>query len=283
VSRPFLSKAVIRQGDCLRLLAGGRITTGLPAKVALTFFDPPFNQNKRYRHCPDDLPEAEYWRWVKQVCRRVEEISAPGAALYFMQREKNTEPVLAALRETGWTLQNLIIWQKRTSAVPGRYRYGKQYQIIAFATKGKRPRVFHRLRIDPPLLPEYKLPRPNGLYLTDCWSDIRELTAGYFAGEEALRTPQGERCHEQQSPVALLVRILLSSSNPGDLVLDPCAGSGTTLIAARQLGRPALGLELDPAHVAGIKLRLARLRPADAIASLKAYYRFTPLLKEIWR
>jgi len=282
VSRAASTKTVVLQGDCLARLQRDRFAAGLQTEVALTFFDPPFNQNKRYRHCPDDRPEEEYWQWVKHVCRRVEELSAPGAALYFMQREKNTEPVLAALRETGWTLQNLIIWQKRTSAVPGRYRYGKQYQIIAFATKGKRPRVFHRLRIDPPLLPEYKLPRQNGVYLTDCWSDIRELTAGYFAGEEALRTPQGERCHEQQSPVALLARIILSSSNPGDLVLDPCAGSGTTLVAARQLGRPALGIELDPSHVNRIKSRLTRLRPADDLNPLKQYYRFTPNVTAIW-
>lgn len=280
--RPAPPKTVLLPGDCLAHLKRGRFASGLPPTVALTFFDPPFNQGKNYRHCPDDLPEDTYWQWVKQVCRRVEAVSAPGAALYFMQREKNTEAVLAALRETGWTLQNLIIWQKRTSAVPGRYRYGKQYQIIAFATKGKRPRVFHRLRIDPPLLPEYKLPRQNGVYLTDCWNDIRELTAGYFAGEEALRTPEGKRCHEQQSPVALLARIILSSSNPGDLVLDPCAGSGTTLVAARQLARPALGIELDPAHGVAIKARLARLRPADALAPLREYYRFTPRLNEIW-
>jgi site-specific DNA-methyltransferase (adenine-specific) len=283
VSKVAATKTVILQGDCLVRLKRDRLAAGLPAKVALTFFDPPFNQNKRYRHCPDDLPEATYWQWAKQVCRQVEQLSAPGAALYFMQREKNTEEVLGALRETGWTLQNLIIWQKRTSAVPGRYRYGKQYQVIAFATKGPRPRVFHRLRIDLPLRPEHKLPRQNGIYLTDCWSDIRELTAGYFAGDEALRTPEGERCHEQQSPVALLARIILSSSNPGDLVLDPCAGSGTTLVTARQLGRPAVGIELDPAHVSHIKSRLSRLRPADDLGPLEEYYRFTPRLQEIWR
>lgn len=67
--------------------------------------------------------------------------------------------VLRALRKTGWTFQNLIIWVKRTSAVPNAHRYGKQYQVIAFATKGEKPRVFHRLRADVPLRPEYKQPR----------------------------------------------------------------------------------------------------------------------------
>ena len=67
--------------------------------------------------------------------------------IYFMQREKNTENVLLCLREAGWTLQNLIIWKKKTCAVPQDYRYGKHYQVVAFATKGKSPRVFNKLRI----------------------------------------------------------------------------------------------------------------------------------------
>ncbi len=147
---------------------------------------------------------------MQTVCARVRELTAEGGAIYFMQREKNTEAVLKCLRETGWTLQNLIIWTKRTSAVPNTIRFGKQYQIIAFATKGKRPRVFNRLRIDLPLRPEHRYSREDGVFVTDVWDDIRELTSGYFAGDEALRDNNGERIHKQQSPVALLLRIILS-------------------------------------------------------------------------
>ena len=136
-----------------------------------------------------------------------------------MQREKNTEFVLQCFRETGWTFQNLIVWKKKTSAVPGINRYGKHYQIIAFATKGKTPRVFNRLRIDPPLPADYKHARENGMYVTDVWDDIRELTSGYFAGDEALRDANGNRLHKQQTPIQLLLRIILSSTNPGDVVL----------------------------------------------------------------
>jgi len=171
---------------------------------------------------------------------------------------------------------------KRTSAVPSPFRFGKQFQIIAFATKGSRPRVFHRLRIDAPLRPGQKLPRKDGIYVTDCWDDIRELTSGYFAGDEAMRLPNGERSLEQQSPVGLLARIILTSSNPGDLVLDPCAGTGTTLVVAEQLARPSVGIEIDPENTTLIRSRLAHPRKADSIEKLREYYRYTAKLDEIW-
>lgn len=248
---------------------------------ALTFLDPPFNQGKEYAYTTDDLPQEAYWEWMREVCALAYELTLPGGAIYFMQREKNTEFVLRVLRETGWTLQNLIIWSKRTSAVPGEYRFGKQYQIIAFATKGK-PRVFHRLRADVPLRPEYQKPRAQGMFLTDVWDDIRELTSGYLAGPEALRYPTGERFHKQQAPVALLLRILLSSTSPGDWVLDPFAGTGTTGVVAQQIGRYAVLIEIDPKNVACIRQRLSTPRPADNVEKWRHYYRFTPNLEKIW-
>ena len=252
-------------------------------EACLTFLDPPFNQGKDYDYFDDTLPEHEYWLMMQTVCARVRELTADGGAIYFMQREKNAEAVLQCLRETGWTLQNLIIWTKRTSAVPNTIRFGKQYQIIAFATKGKRPRVFNRMRIDAPLRPEYKYERENGLFVTDVWDDIREMTAGYFAGDEALRNHNGERAHKQQSPIALLLRIILSSTMPGDLVLDPFAGTGTALVVAEQLERPWVGIEIDPKNVKLIEKRMAEEREADTIGALRNYYRFTPDLEKIWK
>jgi site-specific DNA-methyltransferase (adenine-specific) len=276
--------AKIIQGDCLEKLNQDVFSReGSAAGVCLTFLDPPFNQGKDYDYFDDTLPEHEYWLMMQTVCARVRDLTADGGAIYFMQREKNTEAVLRCLRETGWTLQNLIIWTKRTSAVPSTVRYGKQFQVIAFATKGKRPRVFNRLRIDAPLRPEYKFQRENGLFVTDVWDDIREMTSGYFAGDEALRNHNGDRVHKQQSPVALLLRIILSSTMPGDLVLDPFAGTGTTLVVAEQVERPSVGIEIDPKNVALIRKRLEQQREADSIAPLRQYYRFTPGLNEIWQ
>jgi DNA modification methylase len=219
---------------------------------------------------------------MHQVCERVYALTQDGGAVFFMQREKNAESTLRVLREAGFHLQNLIIWTKRTSAVPNEWRFGKSYQIIAFATKGRKPRVFNRLRVDAPLRPEYRYARENGMFLTDVWDDIRELTSGYFAGAEALRTPTGERFHKQQSPIALLLRILLAASLPEDWVLDPFAGTGTTAVVATQLRRHCVAIEIDPANVAMIRHRLAAQREADAILPLRSYYRFTANLDEIW-
>ena len=251
-------------------------------KIDLTFLDPPFNQNKDYAHHDDNMPDEDYWQMMKTVCERTYHATSKGGAIYFMQREKNTEKVLTCLRETGWTLQNLIIWKKKTSAVPCTGRYGKHYQVIAYATKGERARVFNRLRISPPLPANYKHERENGMFVTDVWDDIRELTSGYFAGDEAIRTKSGERLHKQQSPIALLLRIILSSTNISDLVFDPFAGTGTTLIVAHQLGRNSLGIELDPKNVACIKERLANIRDADNIQRFYDDYRFTEDLQKIW-
>ncbi len=252
-----------------------------PASVDLSFLDPPFNQDKAYKAWNDNMPPEKYWEWMREICAKVYVLTSDGGAIYFMQREKNTEFVLQCLRDTGWTFQNLIIWKKKTSAVPGMKRFGKHYQVIAFATKGRTPRVFHRLRIDPPLPAGYKHARENGMFVTDVWDDIRELTSGYFAGDEALRDADGNRLHKQQAPIQLLLRIILSSTNPDDVVLDPFAGSGTTLVVAEQLGRKSVGIELDSQNVTLIENRLAERRESDDVSRFFKDYACTSDLKLI--
>lgn len=267
----------IIQGDCLSYLKQGLIKN-----VHLTFLDPPFNQGKKYRFFNDNLHPKIYWNWLKEIISYIYDATVEGGALYFMQREKNVGWMMKILEETGWTYQNLIIWKKLTSAIPSDIRFNKQYQVIIFATKGKKPRVFNKLRIDYPLQPWQKYKRQNGIYITDVWDDIRELTSGYFAGDEALRDKKGARIHTQQTPVALLLRIILSSTLPNDLVFDPFAGTGTTLVVAHQLKRKSIGIEIDPSYVEVIKKRLANIRKADNILRYRNYYRFTERLDEIW-
>ena len=271
-------EATVLSGDCTSLL---RQHTNI-GHVDLTFLDPPFNQDKEYNAWNDNLPDEEYWQWMRDVCKEVHALTSDGGAIYFMQREKNSEFVLRCLRESGWTFQNLIIWKKKTSAVPAIKRYGKHYQIIAFGTKGKSPRLFNRLRIDPPLPAGYKYQRDNGMFVTDVWDDIREMTSGYFAGDEALYDTQGNRAHKQQSPIQLLIRIILSSTDPGHVVLDPFAGSGTTLVVASQLNRKSIGIELDPLNVEIIIDRLSEKRKADDVSRFLKDYACTSGLEGIW-
>ena len=251
-------------------------------KIQLTFFDPPFNQNKNYSFCNDNLPASKYWKWIYSILVKIYDLTKEGGSIYFMQREKNVEFVLKTLRKAGWTFQNLIIWKKMTSAVPSKYRFGKQYQIITFATKGDKPNIFNRLKIDPPLPPNYKIKRENGIYLTDIWNDIRELTSGYLAGEEPLRNEiANARLHKQQSPIKLLLRIILSSSMPDNLIFDPFAGTGTTAVVANQLLRNTISIEIDSENVKIIKNRINKIRKDDDVSQFYEYYKFTENLNEI--
>lgn len=264
--------------DCLRWLRSQGLSR---TPFDLTFLDPPFNQGKEYDSHYDSMPDLEYWDWMADVCDEVRRLSSDGAAMYFMQREKNTESVLRVLRETGWTFQSLIIWRKKTSAIPGVHRFGKSYQVIAFATHGERPRLFNRLRINPPLPAGYTA-RDGGIFVTDVWDDIRELTSGFYAGAEPLRDASGNRQHKQQSPIALLTRIVLSSSMPGDTVLDPFAGTGTTLCVSRGLSRASVGIEKSAHNMECIDQRLSEWRSVDDVAQLRDDYEYTPGLDEIW-
>ena len=271
-------KSSIYLDDCTHLLA--EAGSDFPY-FDLTFLDPPFNQGKEYRVHNDCMTSEDYWDWMREVCRLTHARSSEGAAIYFMQREKNADNLLRVLRESGWHFQNLIVWRKLTSANPSNIRYGKAYQVIAFATKGPRARVFNRLRIDPPQPSGYK-PRRNGIYLTDIWSDIRELTSGYFAGEEVIRTEDGKRAHKQQSPIALLLRIILSSTMPGDCVADPFAGTGTSLAVASQTARIGIGIEKDRFNVDLIKQRLSEHRKADSVEKFRNHYIHTAELGDLW-
>jgi site-specific DNA-methyltransferase (adenine-specific) len=271
-----LSNYKILEGNCLKILSE------LEDRIDLTFLDPPFNQNKEYKYHDDNLSDEDYWAMMNEVCGKILEKTSTGGAIYFMQREKNTENVLKCLRETGWILQNLIIWKKKTSAVPCTHKFGKHYQVIAFASKTEKVRVFNKLRISPQLPPNYKNGYENGVFVTDVWDDIRELTSGYFAGDEAIRADSGERFHKQQSPVSLLLRIILSSSKIGDTILDPFAGTGTTLVVANQLQRKSIGIEIDPDNVKCISERLENNRESDSIKKFYNDYIHTENLKDIW-
>lgn len=266
----------IIEGNCLEFLQK------IQVQIDLTFLDPPFNQNKDYKFHDDNLTDEEYWKMMTDVCKKIYRITSEGDSVYFMQREKNTEQVLSCLRNSGFTFQNLIIWKKKTSAVPCSNKFGKHYQVIAFAIKGERIRVFNKLRISPLLPPNYKNGYENGVYVTDVWDDIRELTSGYFAGDEAIRAKNGERFHKQQSPIALILRIIFSSSNPGDTILDPFAGTGTTLVVAKQLNRDFIGIEIDPDNVRLISERIDSLRKSDKIGRYYKEYINTENLNKIW-
>ena len=271
--------------DCIHFLNVLSPST-VPAttqKWHMTFLDPPFNQGKDYEEHDDNMDDDEYWSWIWRVCALVAGKTVQGGALYFMHREKNLKRLISTVESTGWTIQNIIIWKKKTSAVPGKYRYGKAYQPIIYATLGDKPRTFNKLRINPTLLVTEKVKRKNGVYLTDIWDDIRELTSGFYAGEEAIRDKlTKERVHKQQSPLRLLARMILTSTMPGDTVFDPFAGTGTTGIAADWLGRQSILVEKDTRYAGVIADRIASEHGFVQLDRLSFEYQFTENLHKIF-
>lgn len=271
-----MGKIQLHHGDCLDVIQT------LKNNIDLTFLDPPFNQGKEYENHDDLMPEFTYWNMMENVCQSVYDKTNQGGVIYFMQREKNARQVLNILESTGWHFQNIIIWKKKTSAVPMRYRYGKNYQVIIFASKGERPNTFNKLRIDPVLPASYKQKRDNGIFVTDVWDDIRELTSGYFAGAEPLEEEGGQRFHKQQTSLEILLRIILSSTKKNDIVLDPFAGTGTTSLVSAQLNRHSISIEKSKKNITCIKKRTNNLREIDDITRHYDSYYFTVNLPEIW-
>jgi modification methylase len=88
-----------------------------------------------------------------------------------------------------------------------------------------------------------------------------DWTIPLCTGEERLKGRDGKKLHPTQKPEALLARVILSSSRPGDLILDPFCGTGTTGAAAKRLGRQFIGIERDPAYAAAAEARISEVQP----------------------
>ena len=91
--------AIAMEKDIPELLKG--------TQIALSFLDPPFNQDKDYENHDDSMDKNEYWNWMKRVCESIYNLTTDGGSIYFMHREKKTEDVLGILRSSGWTFQSL--------------------------------------------------------------------------------------------------------------------------------------------------------------------------------
>src|SRR5690606_5653730 len=91
-----------------------------------------------------------------------------------------------------------------------------------------------------------------------------DWTLPLCTGEERLKDGAGRKLHPTQKPEALLARVILSSSRPDDLVLDPFNGTGTTGAVARHLGRRYIGIERDPDYARAAERRIAAVKPLEA-------------------
>jgi site-specific DNA-methyltransferase (adenine-specific)/adenine-specific DNA-methyltransferase len=160
------------------------------------------------------------------------------------------------------TLITRIIWYQPSRLGQGRKRYTNNYDIIAYFIKGKRVATFnldsirvpqlveleHRLRCERvPSVRNGKYGRTkfneNGKNPGDVWGDIKQLT---YKSKELISR---EFLNTIQKPLKLTERLVKASSNPGDLILDPFIGTGTTGVVAIQLDRYFIGFEMNPDYI----------------------------------
>lgn len=186
---------------------------------------------------PENVPDPE--SWLKECCR----VLKPGGSIYISGTLHNIIDIAVALRKTGFTIQNDIIWYKENAApmMARQDMYAPCHENILFATKGDRPACFNY---------EGLKEANDGKQMTDVW----KIPAR--SGKETIRRPDGAPVNPAQKPEVLLERIISASSKPGDKVLDPFAGTGTTLAVAKRLGRPSIGYEIDEGMQPVIEARL---------------------------
>jgi modification methylase len=251
----------ILPGDCLEVLPG------LPENsVDLVFADPPYNlQLLQELWRPDHTRVAgvedgwdkfasfeEYDQFTRlwlSLCRR---LLKDTGTLWVIGTYHNIYRLGAILQELGFWILNDVIWIK-TNPMPNfrgvRFTNAHETLIWAQKTKGARYTFNHHAMKS----------LNEDLQMRSDW------TLPLCTGKERLRV-DGAKVHSTQKPEALLYRVLLSSTNPGDLVLDPFFGSGTTGAVAKKLGRHFIGIEREQGYIKIAQERIASVEPASEAA-----------------
>ncbi|MBI4565493.1 MAG: site-specific DNA-methyltransferase [Planctomycetes bacterium] len=241
-------------GDALDLLT--RIPEGA---VPLLFADPPYNKGKDFGNNRDRRSDYAEWtaRWLDLARRSL----APTGSIYVCSSWEQSG-LLHRLLEERFVVRNRITW-KRDKGRGARANWKNLMEDIWFATVGPRY-VFNveAVMVRKPVIAPYR--RSDGspkdwaetaegrfrrTHPSNVWTD---LCVPFWSMPE--NTP-----HPAQKPERLVERILAASSNPGDLIVDPFLGSGTSAVVARKLGRRFLGVELNPEYVRLALKRMARI------------------------
>ncbi len=288
--RTMLAPNQIVQGDSIKVL-----NEGPEGWIDLCFADPPFNIGYLYHGYDDAKDVNEYCDWSEQWMRAVYRALKPTGSFYLaIGDEFAADLAVIARRKIGFHLRNWIIWHY-TFGQQTKKMFAKSHTHILYFTKQKpeagmtnitfnadavrvksaRQTTYDDIRANP----KGKLPddtwflrpqeaAPHGYFEPgyDTWNESR--VCGTFKEREGW--------HGCQMPIGILNRIILASSNPGDIVLDPFNGSGTTVVSAALLGRQYMGIDQSVEYVEYARKRLAHAQkavitqPALAAKSTKA-------------
>ncbi len=245
-------------GDCVAEMAG------LPAEtVDLVFADPPYNlqlsgdlkrpDDSRVDAVDDDWDKfasfAAYDDFTRAwliACRRV---MKPSATLWVIGSYHNIFRVGAILQDLGFWILNDVVWRK-SNPMPnfrGR-RFTNAHETLIWAARDVSAKGYTF---------NYEALKAGN-------EDVQvrsDWTLALCTGEERLKGGDGKKLHPTQKPEALLARVILASSRPDDLVLDPFCGTGTTGAVAKRLGRRFVGIEREQAYAKAGQKRIDAVRP----------------------
>jgi modification methylase len=244
-----------------------------PASVDLVFADPPYNlQLEGTVSRPGDQglingvndewdrfsDFAEYDAFTRAWLAAAKRVMKPNATIVVIGTYHNIFRVGAILQDLGFWILNDIIWRK-TNPMPnfrGR-RFTNAHETLIWATRSSKAKAYTF---------NYEILKAGN---EDC-----QVRSDWFLstciGSERLRDRKGQKIHPTQKPEALLTRIILATSNPGDLILDPFFGSGTTGAVARRLRRSFIGIERDRTYAAAARKRIKPIVPLAEEAVAKA-------------
>ncbi len=242
-----------------------------PASVHAIFADPPYNlQLKGTLRRPDDslvdgvddewdrfadlgAYDAFTREWLAE-CRRV--LRRDGT-IWVMGAYHNVFRLGTALQDQGYWILNDVIWRK-SNPMPnfrGR-RFTNAHETLVWAARGPESR--------------YRFNYQAMKALNDDLQMRSDWLIPLCTGGERLRDDAGAKLHPTQKPEALLHRVILACTSPGEIILDPFLGSGTTAAVAKRLGRRFIGIERDQTYADAALARIAATEPApeDAAAAL---------------
>ncbi|MFO1152617.1 MAG: site-specific DNA-methyltransferase [Rhodospirillales bacterium] len=256
-THPPLPRDRVITGDCIEVMA-----TLPPASVDMVFADPPYNlQLSNALHRPDlsrvdavddawdqftDL--AAYDRFTRAWLAAARRLLKPDGTLWVIGSYHNIFRVGTALQDLQFWILNDIVWRK-TNPMPnfrGR-RFTNAHETLVWCARDASSRY-----------------RFNHWAMKALNEDLQmrsDWLIPLCTGPERLKS-DGRRAHSTQKPEALLYRVILAASNPGDVILDPFFGSGTTGAVARRLGRHWFGIERDADYVRLAETRIAAVDPA---------------------
>jgi site-specific DNA-methyltransferase (adenine-specific) len=235
-------------GDCIELL--GKVTEPF---ADLVFADPPFNVGFRYDKYHDKLEKNNYLAWTRDWMTACVQVLKAYGSLYVAIADDYAAHIRLIGEELGLSVRNWIIWHY-TFGQQTTQKFAKSHTHILYFVKDMKNFVFNdyaiRVPSDRQLLYNDARADGRGKIPSDTWTCYSRV-CGTFKEREGW--------HPCQMPELLLARIIATSSNAGDLVLDPFNGSGTTAAAAKQLGRDYCGIDTSDDYVKNAILRLEEI------------------------